>query len=83
MGLLLAVCNKQLSNLILGHNGLRSTPNMSQEAQRGNRGVALLILNTDATYGRVDNATHPWGRAPTLIIEEAGWILGLVGMCME
>jgi hypothetical protein len=60
---------------------------MPQEAPRGSRVIALLVLNLDARWGLVVKATprplYPCERAPVPIVNEAGWAPGPVWTDME
>jgi hypothetical protein len=57
-------------------------PLMRMKAQRGDRGLALLMLNLDTRWVWVVNGTprplFPRRRSPLLIVEEAGWASGSV-----
>jgi hypothetical protein len=60
----------------------RSPRKLPQETQRGSRGIAPLVPNLVARWGRVVNTTprplYLWEGVPVPIAEEAGWAPGPV-----
>jgi hypothetical protein len=76
-----------MSSELIIHVQDKSRPLTCMKARRGNKGLALLMLNLDTRWVWVVNAKlrplFPRRSSPLLIVQETGWASGSAWADME